>query len=527
MNPDNTTNEAFEDALDDVHTRFLLNLPPEELATADRIFFQLEQAWWFYEDMICDRASPELLMHLPRFSTLKPFALTLFKWSPLLSHMDFNVMWAKFSDYKRKISTYGTILLNMEATHIILCQTWNGNTWTFPAGKINQGEQGLAAAARETFEETGFDPHCLFGETKEWSESSSLSNKISWQFPLADENVLSYQEPNGKRRTCYVCHGVPADFAFAPVARKEISEVKWFDLNDLPKKSFAVLPFIGKLRKWIRKNVHKTKSRAKSRPKSNGRDKSTGRDKSQPKNKRDNSAKRDKKKGGSRPSSRSGSKSRTINDGDDPLVAGGLASVGDDARWSEEDMFRANEVLLGRKVDYDGNPHEFVDKGFGGNDPHAFRVVGGSFMNSSEGVEGVTKEAQKQKYQPLTSSMSSKVPLTPFFTQEGATPWGEVVEEAKGENLPQENPGEALLAMLQQGGGESSKSKGTGGDAAEDIDVLTDVQITAKSQDRKIRAKQQYEDDMKFLEEWVQKLPRPVDFKINVDAILEKHFGSI
>ena len=30
-------------ALEDVHTRFILNLPPKELATSDRIFFQLEQ----------------------------------------------------------------------------------------------------------------------------------------------------------------------------------------------------------------------------------------------------------------------------------------------------------------------------------------------------------------------------------------------------------------------------------------------------------------------------------------------------
>jgi hypothetical protein len=39
-----------EDALEDVHTRFILNLPDEELQSADRIFFQLEQSWWFYDD---------------------------------------------------------------------------------------------------------------------------------------------------------------------------------------------------------------------------------------------------------------------------------------------------------------------------------------------------------------------------------------------------------------------------------------------------------------------------------------------
>ena len=76
-----TVNAEFETALDDVHTRFLLNLPASELATTDRIFFQLEQAWWFYEDMICDNSdisfqdlAPSNL--LPKFySSTRPCSL--------------------------------------------------------------------------------------------------------------------------------------------------------------------------------------------------------------------------------------------------------------------------------------------------------------------------------------------------------------------------------------------------------------------------------------------------------------------
>lgn len=41
-----STAALFHDALEDVHTRFVLNLPESELQTADRIFFQLEQAWY-------------------------------------------------------------------------------------------------------------------------------------------------------------------------------------------------------------------------------------------------------------------------------------------------------------------------------------------------------------------------------------------------------------------------------------------------------------------------------------------------
>ena len=196
--------QAYEDALDEVHTRFILNLPSEELESADRIMFQLEQAWWFYEDMICDRAAPEL--NMPRFSNLKPFAKILFDMSPLLNSLgsDFQTMWSEFSAYKRKISTYGTILLNNSvkgSIKIVLCQTWNGTTWTLPAGKINQGESPIDAAVRETFEETGFDPNCKLGITKEWKESEEedpatgseqgKSSLITWSYPLKDEDALT------------------------------------------------------------------------------------------------------------------------------------------------------------------------------------------------------------------------------------------------------------------------------------------------------------------------------------------------
>jgi mRNA-decapping enzyme subunit 2 len=521
-NTDWASNPQLEQALDDVHTRFLLNLPSSELATADRIFFQLEQAWWFYEDLICDAASCDI-SSMPRFSQLKPFAKLLFEFSPLFPNDQFAQMWSQFSDYKRKISTYGTILLNQEATHLILCQVWNGETWTLPAGKINQGESGIQAAARETFEETGFDPHCIFGETKEWTETAPQN--ITWKYPLPEgKSSLSYQEPNiGKRRTCYVCHGVPADFDFAPVSRKEVSKVQWFPIDeDLPKKTFAVLPFMGKLRAWIRRNVHnnksnnKSNSRPKSRPKSNGRDKSSGRDKSN---------------GSTKPrDKRSNSSARMIRVPDDPLVDTCLATVGDKTRWTEEEMFKANEQLLGRTVDYDGNPHVFSEKGFNGVDPHAFRVVGGSFMNTSEGLSEKLMEDRKEKYQPLVNSNADGATLTPFFTSNGETPWGDVIEEAKQatnnnnsnkssqkknkkskQQSQSQDLGQALLTKLQ-----SSSTTPAEPDA---LDVFTDAQITQKSQSQKLKYKK-YQDDTKFIQDWVTKLPRLKHFRINVDDIL-------
>jgi mRNA-decapping enzyme subunit 2 len=538
VQPPNTQDSShysqdFVDALDEVHTRFLMNLPPEELSTSDRIFFQLEQAWWFYEDMICDQREAD--GDLPRFSQMKTFARHLFYFSPLLRDMDFNKMWKEFTDYKTKISTYGCILLNSAATHVLLCQVYKGDTWTFPAGKINQGESGVEAAARETYEETGFDPQCEIGTTKDWQELEP--QKVTWDPRLNEErDMVTFVENNGKRRTCYICHGVPDDgsFDFAPVARKEVGLIRWFDLSDLPKKSFAVFPFIAGVRKWIKQNV-RNKSRGK-RDKSSGRDKSAGRDKSK---------------------GRSGSNRRHNNRQKSPdhaastarLIDSGLLSSENDAiGWSVADMFKANELLIGRKVDYDGNPHVFAEQGFQGNDPHAFRVIGGSFMNSSvnDGSLAATP-SQHSKYQPLVNTGrvdEDADVLQPFFSTQGSTPWGEVIDEAKSSSsLPtamdsvEDGVGIKVnresTSLLICEGKEDLESvvdncprlqRGNG-----DVDIMTDNQITTmrKSEyERECRLLAQYEADTEFVRQWVQNLPNPTGFKIqNVDAIIAKHFG--
>ena len=93
----------------------------------------------------------------------------------------FDGMYDEFRKYKHKISTYGTILMNQDCTRVLLCQAYFGNSWTFPAGKVNQHETGVEAGARETYEETGFDPNCLTGEAKRLrEEADEKGESLSW-----------------------------------------------------------------------------------------------------------------------------------------------------------------------------------------------------------------------------------------------------------------------------------------------------------------------------------------------------------
>jgi len=191
------------------------------------------------------------------------------------------------------------------------------------------------------------------------------------------------------------------------------------------------------------------------------------------------------------------------------------------------------------------SPYVFSEQGFAGNDPHAFRIVEGGFLNST--VQGLAPQPDASKLQPLfrkadddgkgTGGGDADLHLTPFFTDDGATPWGEVVSDVKGstpsspahkaaapaarssaagkktkkgkkkqqEEQPEAaaavNPGQLLLQQLHKqaaaqggGGGAVGTAETTaaaivgGGDAEFDSLFLTDKEITAKSQAVKVGA---------------------------------------
>lgn len=514
MATSDAVNSTFEDALEEVHTRFVLNLPDSELQTADRIFFQIEQAWWFYEDLICD-AHPE--WKLPRFASLKPFSLKMFEYSPLLPLVkEFPAMWASFTNYKRKISNYGCILMNEDCSKFILCRVWNGKSYTFPSGKINQGEDGNAAAARETYEETGFDPAAKFGITAEWLQQDPT--KITWNMTLPESDALAVKDDNGKRRTAYVIVGVPEDFPFQPVARKEISDVSWFPLDDFPKATYAVLPFLGPLKKWIRKNKKGTSNKRSSSNRKEGSRSNT------PKDTPDR--RRNSKSNSSTPNRSRNSRGRVTQENDD-IVRAGLAHAGEISGWSEDDMFLVNEKLIGRRVEYDGNPHVFAEEGFRGTDPHAFRVIGGAF---SSGIQSLAPPPDRSKLQPLFHSRGTEE-LTPFFSEDGVTPWGELVEGAR--DIKNNNSADPFKAANNSSSKKPKKQSTStaGNDVALDNMFLTDKEITSKSQQSKQSLKlevirKQGEDDMKYIREWAARLPKPTptrifgDFKLDIDRIM-------
>ncbi|KAI8995654.1 DCP2-domain-containing protein [Trametes punicea] len=224
-----------EEVLEDLSSRFILNLPEEELASVERVCFQVEQAHWYYEDFIREQNPSKF----PSY-TLKTFSEALFHACPLLAHwaQDHDRTFASFMQYKTRVPVCGAIMLNDTWDKCVLVKGWKSSAgWGFPKGKINEQEPKHRCAIREVLEETGYN----------------LENQLD------PENViqLSIKEQS---ISLYIVPGVPEDFPFKTRTRKEISKIAWFRLSDLPTwkrnkpvpgKFYLISPFIGPLKAFI------------------------------------------------------------------------------------------------------------------------------------------------------------------------------------------------------------------------------------------------------------------------------------
>jgi mRNA-decapping enzyme subunit 2 len=124
-------------------SRFIINYPDNEL-TFTRLFFQIEEAFWFYEDIYriqkglksfdFKEFSEQIFFHLD--------ALQDFRGETYTKELE------KFYEYKRSIPVCGAIILNQDQDKILLVKGYNVNSWGFPRGKINKNETFEECAKR-------------------------------------------------------------------------------------------------------------------------------------------------------------------------------------------------------------------------------------------------------------------------------------------------------------------------------------------------------------------------------------------
>ncbi|KAL8166840.1 hypothetical protein V2J09_008339 [Rumex salicifolius] len=226
-----------QELLDDLCSRFVLNVPKEDQQSFERILFLVEYAHWFYEDNTVEKNPSLKSLSLKEFTTLLFNHCDVLK--PYVPHID--DIFKDFTSYKVRVPVTGAIILDQSFERCILVKGWKGTSWSFPRGKKNKDEEDHACAIREVLEETGFDV-------------SELLKKEDYV-----EAIFGQQ-----RVRLYIVAGVREDTAFAPQTKKEISEIAWQRLDDLEPASddvisrgvtglklYMVSPFLMSLRAWI------------------------------------------------------------------------------------------------------------------------------------------------------------------------------------------------------------------------------------------------------------------------------------
>ncbi|KAK2965959.1 hypothetical protein RJ640_006829 [Escallonia rubra] len=163
---------------------------------------------------------------------------------PYVGHLE--DIFKDFHSYKVRVPVTGAIILDETYERCLLVKGWKGTSWSFPRGKKNKDEEDHTCAIREVLEETGFD--------------------VS-KFLKKDDHI---EMVFGQQRVrLYIVAGVKDDTAFAPLTKKEISEIAWHRLDELLPDSndvisrgitglklYMVSPFLSSLRAWL--SVHQS-----------------------------------------------------------------------------------------------------------------------------------------------------------------------------------------------------------------------------------------------------------------------------
>ncbi|NWI60908.1 DCP2 hydrolase, partial [Calyptomena viridis] len=224
-------------------SRFILHIPSEERDNAIRVCFQIELAHWFYLDFYMQNTPGLPQCGIRDFAKADILFIAVIVFC--LSGEDVQKVLDEWKEYKMGVPTYGAIILDETLENVLLVQGYLAKSgWGFPKGKVNKEEAPHDCAAREVFEETGFD-------IKDY---------------ICKEEYIELRI-NDQLARLYIIPGVPKNTKFNPKTRREIRNIEWFSIDKLPchrndmtpksklglapNKFFMAIPFIRPLREWI------------------------------------------------------------------------------------------------------------------------------------------------------------------------------------------------------------------------------------------------------------------------------------
>lgn len=210
---ENNNNNNLTKIFNELAVKFFINLPESELLNTNRLFIQLQQAYWYYHDYYLINNN-----NLPKYNE-KSFIIQFFSHSEILKTQisGINNLYNEFKLYLSAVPVCGGILLsknNNNETVILMVQSYGKkSTWGFPRGKVDANETHIQCAIREIYEEIGYD--C----------KSKINN-----------NYYIDAVSKGKYIKLFIMENIPYNTEFKTNTNFEIQNIQWIPINALPTK---------------------------------------------------------------------------------------------------------------------------------------------------------------------------------------------------------------------------------------------------------------------------------------------------
>lgn len=210
-----------EEQAEDIFVRFFLNMPDDQFKNDEDLVVQLENGFYYFLNVYQRDAAVE-----PYFQDLTAQFLNLIpQFRSFLPKNDGNAnhfsniakrLYLVYQSLRRLATPCGCICYNKDLTHVLVVHhCLNRKLFSFPKGKMTEGESYLETACRETLEETGIDV------------SPYITDKYMFKYRRA------------RRSDVYMFHvkNVPMDLSkpLAPPSSLEISQVRWMEINTIGK----------------------------------------------------------------------------------------------------------------------------------------------------------------------------------------------------------------------------------------------------------------------------------------------------
>lgn len=112
----------------------------------------------------------------------------------------------------------GGIIVNPEGRIALVEQ--HGNSWSFPKGGVEAGEDLLSAAKREIFEETGLQDLELAGNLGSYE-----------RYSISRDGKSENQDWGKRRRTLFLFTSAQQDFGIGP-HDEEITAARWVTVDE-------------------------------------------------------------------------------------------------------------------------------------------------------------------------------------------------------------------------------------------------------------------------------------------------------